>query len=482
VSLVSHLKNLTRNSAIYTLSTFLQRALGFVMLPFYTDARYLESTASFGRYVVIYTFIAFMNVVYLYGLDSALMRFLFIGRHERKDLYKTAFGALLINSLLLSVLIWLLAPKLAVLLFGDPEYSFFLKVSAGILFFDTMTNLPFVLLRAEEKAGQYTLFRVLRFALELVLNVFFVLYLRQGVKGILYANLSAAAVNWIILWPMQFNWLKGRFTKTGLVDLLKFGLPMLPNGLAYLVIEVSDKYLMSWLLDMETVGMYGANYKFGSVLLLLVTAFRTAWMPFFLKVAGEPEAKRIYSKVLTMFTLVAVMVIVTAGMFAAEIQRIPLPGNRTLIGAKYWAGVSIIPIILTSYLFYGWYVNFMVGIYIEKKSQWMIVFTGLGAVVNVLSNLYLMPRYGMMGAAFATLLSYMVLAFSTGLANHRFYPVPYEYPKLILLLFYLAAMLLVWYFVPLGFAEKLIIVPLSFSFFFLFRLVRWQDFRMALRR
>ncbi len=452
------------------------------MLPFYTDARYIESTSSFGRYVLIYTFIAFMNVVYLYGLDTALMRFLFLGRHERKDLYKTAFTALLVNSFLVSVIVYLSAPRLAVLLFGDPEYSFFIKVSAGILFFDTMTNLPFILLRAEEKAVQYTAFRVARFGLELVLNVFFVLYLHQGVKGILYANLSAAAINWVALWPLQFNWLKGKFSKAGLIDLLKFGLPMLPNGLAYLVIEVSDKYLMSWLLDMDTVGMYGANYKFGSLLLLLVTAFRTAWMPFFLKVAGEPEAKRIYSKVLTLFTLVAVIIIVSAGMFSAEIQKIPLPGNRTLIGAKYWPGVSIIPIILTSYLFYGWYVNFMVGIYIEKKSQWMIVFTGLGAVVNVLSNLYLMPRFGMMGAAFATLFSYMVLAFSIGWANHRFYPVPYEYSKLLLLLIYLTLMLLVWYFIPLGFLAKLILIPLSFSYFFLFRLVRRQDFRMVLRR
>ena len=234
---------------------------------------------------------------------------------------------------------------------------------------------------------------------------------------------------------------------------------MLPNGLAYLTVELSDKYLMRLLLDKETLAVYGANYKFGSLFLLVVIAFRTAWQPFFLKVAKEEKnPQRIYIKVMTYFTLIGAIIVTAASYFVGYVVRFSLTATKTIMGSAYWGGIKIIPIILSAYLFYGIYVNLTVGVYIKKKAELMVVFTGLAALVNVGSNLYLMPRYGMMGAALATLLSYMVMAATIMIANRRIYPVAYEYGRVAAALLYMALMLFILYFFQPHLLWKIVLV------------------------
>lgn len=458
MALVEHLKNLSRHSLIYTFSTFVQRALGLIMLPVYTDTQYISSLSNYGDYSLVYVFIAFMNIIYLYGMDAAFMRYFFLGKYAREDVFKTTFFAVLLNVLLLSSLVLLFSGSIARVVFNGEGYAVFIRITAGILLFDTLCNLPYLLLRAEEKSVHYSVIRIGRFIVELVLNIVFVVVLKLDVIGILYANLVAAVINFLALIPFQYRYLKGRWHGDALKELLRFGLPMIPNGLAYLIVEVSDKYLMSRLLDKDTLGIYSANYRFGSALLLVVIAFRTAWQPFFLKVAKLPDAKRIYSKVLTYFLMVGAAIVLFVSYYFKYMARIPVAPGKTLLGSAYWDGIIIIPVILSSYLFYGMYVNMTVGIYIEKKSQLMFIFSGLAAIVNVGSNLYLMPQFGMMGAAFATLLSYITMSLAILIANQRIYPVRYEWDRIIILFMYLAAMLSLLYLFDLSFLERTLLV------------------------
>lgn len=459
--MIAQIKNLAKHSSVYTLSTFVQRALGFVLLPVYTDIAYIPKT-EYGDLALVYTLIAFMTIFYLYGIDLAFMRYFFLGNFRREDVYRTAFSSVLVSSIILSAALILLAPQAAYLLLGPGDYSLFIKLAAGVLFLDSLANLPYLLLRAEEKSATYSLIRIGRFIVELSLNILFVIILRQGIIGILYANLISSAVNILVLLPFQLKYLKGSFSLSVLKPLLRFGLPMLPNGLAYLTVELSDKYLMRLLLDKETLAVYAANYKFGSMFLLVVIAFRTAWQPFFLKVAKEEEnPKLIYIKVMTYFTLIGAFLVTAGSYFVGDIVRLPLSATKTIMGGAYWGGIKIIPIILSAYLFYGIYVNLTVGVYIKKKAELMVIFTGLAALVNVGSNFYLMPKYGIMGAAVATLLSYFIMAGSIWIANRRIYPVQYEYGRIGASLIYVIVMLFILYFFEPAFLWRVVLIVLS---------------------
>jgi len=459
--MISAIKSLAKHSGIYTISTFVQRALGFILLPIYTDTLYISSRSSYGDMSLVYTFIAFMNVIYLYGLDLAMIRYFFLGRFSREDIYKTSFLTIFFNSLLLSVLIYLFASPLSELLLGDSQYFKFIQITAGILFFDGLGNLPYNILRAEEKSITYSALRVGRFLLELILNIVFVVYLRQGITGILYANLIASFLNFLALYPYQYKYLKGAFNREAFKELMGFGLPMLPNGVAYLITEVSDRFVMRVLLDKDVLGVYSANRKFGSLLLMIVMAFKTAWQPFFMKIANDRNAKEVYSRVLTYFTLAGVLLIVLATFIMDDLLRSPLLGGKPVLGRDYWEGISLIPVFLCGYLFYGLYANFTVGIFIQKKSRYMIIFTGLAAFVNLAGNFILMPIWGMMGAAVSAMLAYLVMAASILIVNQRIYAVPYDFKRVALLLLYLGIMLAIYYLWAMPLYFRLLILMLS---------------------
>jgi len=147
----------------------------------------------------------------------------------------------------------------------------------------------------------------------------------------------------------------------------------------------------------------------------------------------------------------------------------------------YWPGINIIPIVLTAYLFYGIYVNLTVGVYIQKKTRYMALFTGLAAITNVGSNFYLMPHYGIMGAAVATLLSYLVMAITIFVANQKIYYVPYEYGRLAFILFYLTGMLTIFYLFSPTWPLRLLIVALTPVLFYLFRFFKKEELAFLLQ-
>jgi len=460
VSLKSHLKNLTRHSLVYTVSTFIQRTQGLVMMPIYTSENFLASKSEYGDLSLFYVFTAFTAVIYLYGMDSAFMRYYFLGKHKRKDIYKTAFLGVSTNALILTAIIYLSAPFLAQIFFGSPDYAFHIKISALIIFLDTFSNLPYLILRVEEKSVSFSTIKIIRFIIELGLNVLFIVYYKMGFIGVLYANVLAAFINVLILLPYQFSYLKGKWNLEAFKSLAMFGVPLIPNGIAYLIVEMSDKLLMRHLLGKDLLGLYSANYKFGTIMVILIMAFRTAWQPFFLKIAKKKEAKEVYSRVLTYFTLIAVFSVILVSYLIEYIVQIPFPGDITLLGKGYWSGLSIIPIILTSYLFFGLYVNFTVGIYIKKKSHLMIIFTGLAAAINVGSNFFLMPAFGIMGAACATFLSYFIMAITIFIANQKIYPIKYDYPRILFLLGFLVLMLFVFYYFQPFFLTRIVLLAL----------------------
>ncbi len=481
MSILNQVKNLTRHSAVYTVATFIQRLQGLILLPVLTDPSFLATKGEFADYNLIFTFIAFMNVIYLYGMDVAFLHYFFLGEHPRQTIYRSAFQFLSISGIVLSLLIMVFSEPIAWLVFYEPGYGFFVRIAAGILFFDTLCNMPYLILRADERSILYTTVRMGRFLLELVLNIFFIVFLKMGVKGILFANLTAAVVNLIVLIPFQLKYLRGKYSWPAVKGLLRFGLPIIPNGMAYLMVEISDRYLMPRLLNKEIMAEYAASYKLGTIMLMLVIAFRTAWQPFFLKIAHEESAKDIYSRVMTYYVFVSGFVVLSVTMLIEYMVKFPLPLGMTLLGETYWGGVKIIPIILISYMFFGVYVNLTVGIFIEKKSEWMVIFTGLAAIFNISSNFYLMPAYGMMGAAYATILAYFIMMVSIYIANQKLYTIKYEYGRIFWIVGYLMVAVILYYSIELNITLRLLLIigmPLLIPILGLFK----EDEKLILKR
>ncbi|MDH3267544.1 MAG: oligosaccharide flippase family protein [Ignavibacteria bacterium] len=417
------LKELTKDTAIYGISTMVGRFLNFILVPLYTN---IFLPADYGIIQLIYAYTAILNIVFIYGLDSAYLKFAsFKDIGDEKDNFSTPYIAVFLTSLLISFLIIINKEAISISLGIPSDYSNLIYLAAAILFLDANVVIPFLKLRLDRKAKIFSLFRVINISVNIILNVYLILIHHWGIEAILISNLVASAVSLMLVSITIVKNFKLKFHSVLFKRLLKFGLPFLPAGFAVMLVQVIDVPILEKLTDLKTVGIYKANYKLGIFMMLFVNMFQFAWQPFFLQNAKESNAKEMFSKILTYFTLVGSIILVVLSLFITDIAQLKIAGF-SLLGPQYWAGLQIVPIILLAYLINGMYSVFSAGIYIEEKSNYVPLLTGAGALVNVAANFLLIPVLGIIGAALATLASYIVIAAGYYFVTQKFYNVKYE--------------------------------------------------------
>ncbi len=426
--MLTSLKRLSKHSAVYGVGHIVSRLVNFLLLPAYTN---LLSKAEFGVYAVVYMYLAFMIIVYTFGLDAAFLRFFILSddADRRRRIFSTAFWSVLLVGTSLTLLIYLFAETNSRIIISEGVYPHLFRWGSLVLLFDALAFLPFLYLRAEEKSGWFILVKLFNVLVNVGLNVYFVVILRWGVEGILVANVCASALTLLALSPILWRHIALVFDVGELKELLNFGLPYLPATLSVVSLELIDRALLERLAGLEVTGLYTAGVKLGIIMNLFVSAFRFAWHPFFLSTSKEAQAKEIFARVLTYFVLLGSLVFLIISFFVDDIVRFKMFGV-TLFGEKYWESTQVVPVILLVYLVYGVYVNFVVGLHLEKKTKYFPIVTGFGLAVNVAANLILIPGLGMMGAAYAKLLAYVGMAVMVYFLARRLYAIPYEFARL----------------------------------------------------
>jgi O-antigen/teichoic acid export membrane protein len=262
--------------------------------------------------------------------------------------------------------------------------------------------------------------------------------------------------------------------------MLRFGLPFLPNGIAFMSIEMIDRFLVTEYLGKDILAYYHANYKFASILLLLIVGFRNAWQPFFLKHAEQLDAPVLYKRVLDYYLFLAGILVVSASLFAEDILTFKFFNSFYLLNnQEYWAGIDFIPWIIMAYFFYGIYMIFTPGFYIKKKSQYMVIFTGSGALLNILCNVWMLPRYGIWGAVLATVLAYAAMMLSIYFTAQKIYPVPSSFKKIAGVILLIGILNGIFYFIEIVLIFRIII--LFIYIFIAWRFILTQQTRNSIR-
>jgi len=426
--MLDKLKQLTKDTAIYGISTMVARFITFLLVPFYTN---IFNPDEYGIITNLYAFIGLMNIIYIYGMDAAYMKFAASKENgEEKDIFSTPFISVALVGMVLGVIILLLYKKISMLLGIPDHFQHLILYLPLILLIDALAVIPFIKLRLERKAKTFGLFKILNIIITVLMNIVFIFLLRWDIEAVLISNLIASIVSLLLVFPSIRKSFHFSFNFLLMKRLLKFGLPYLPAGLASMIIQVIDRPIIEHLTNLRTLGIYQANYKLGIFMMLFVNMFQYAWQPFFLQEAKSENAKELFAKVLTYFTIAGSTMLVVFSLFIDNIVKFSFFGY-SLIGSAYWVGLDIVPVVLFAYLFNGLYVIFTAGIFIKEKSIYVPLITGAGALVNILANLILIPTLGIMGAALATLASYFVMAAGLYFVNQKIYNIAYENWKMI---------------------------------------------------
>ena len=432
--MLEKIKELTKDTAIYGISTIVGRFLGFLLVPFYTNVKSI-STTDYGIYSNVYAYLAFLNIVFIYGMDAAYMKYASLSSDaERKKTFSNAFLFVMATTIVLALIMFLFRASFSSLMEIPGRYEKLYFYVIGILILDTLALVSFADLRLSRKAFKFSFIKLGNILINLALNLILVLKYKMGIEAIFIANLVASLFSFIAVLPEIFKKLSYQIDKPLLQMMIKFAIPYLPASLAAMVVQVVDRPVVLAMTNESTLGIYQANYKLGIFMMLFVSMFQYAWQPFFLNNAKEKNAKEIFAKILTLFMIISSLVWIVLTLFVEDFARFEFLPGKSVIGKEYLSGIVIVPIILLGYLFNGIYYNFQAGIYIEEKTKYFPYVTGAGAIVNVVVNILLIPVFGIIGAAVATLASYIVMAVSLFLFSQKVYRVQYEYGKIFKML------------------------------------------------
>lgn len=436
--ILSNLKRFFKDAIIYGIAAVLPRAINIFLVKLHTSTLDAEKYAENTDY---YVYAAYFNALLTYGMETAFFRF-FSKEKEKGKVISTSFLSLLFTSIVFLILTLIYSNELA--LFFGFNTPFFFKLLVWTIILDTMVVIPYAYLRVINKPFKFTLYKIINILIYGLLNVFFLWFIPYAIKHqisvpnfileyynsnpkvmhIFVSGIVASASTFILLFPIIFKF-KIYFDIHLLKKMLKYSLPIMVGGLAFVTNENLDKLLLGNLVGKEQMGIYAACYKLGVFMMLYIMAFRLGAEPFFFSHAHKKNAKETYAKILTWFTILGaffmLFVVVFIDLFATLLLGKP----------EYFEALQIVPIILLANLFLGIYNNLSIWYKLTDKTRFGMYFSIIGAILTIAFNLIMIPKIGFIASAWATLITYTFMMLVSYYIGKKHYPVPYQISKLV---------------------------------------------------
>ncbi|PCI34909.1 MAG: polysaccharide biosynthesis protein [Flavobacteriaceae bacterium] len=422
------------------MAAVLPRVINFLLVRIQTDAL---PPKSYAENTDFYIWAALFSVLLTYGMETAFFRF--YSQEKQKDsLVSTAFFTILFTTILFGTLSMIFASEL-IQLFNFSNNPIQFKLLVGILILDTLAMVPFALLRASNRPLKYAFLKLTNVGIIVLVNVLFLRWIpmqltsdisipnflenlfnsTQIINFIFIANFLGSAVCFFLLMPFLIKF-KFNFSFKLLKKMMSYGWPILIAGIAYAINEHLDKLLIGHYINKESEGIYAAVYKLAIFMNLYIMAFRLGAEPFFFNHAKEKNAKETYAKILNYFVIIGALV------FVGIVSYIDL--IKHLINHNYWSALSIVPIVLLAYLFLGIYHNLSIWYKLTDKTRYGMYFSIIGAGITILINIVFLPIYGVIAAAWATMIAYGCMMTLSYFYGKKYYPVSYDLTKIALYL------------------------------------------------
>ncbi|AXY76222.1 polysaccharide biosynthesis protein [Paraflavitalea soli] len=398
-------------------------------------------------YTQIYAVIPFLTVLFTYGLETSFFRF--AQTHNRQKLFNTLNLSIWFTTILLTLLLFIFKGPLTHFIEMD-SHPEFVTWMIWIVFFDTLYTIPLAKLRLEERPRMYAFVNVFSILLNILIILFFyyvakpahdsgansflaLLYNpRIGIGYFIIANLIASAVTLLLLYK-EFRSFKFQFDKGLWKEVMHYSYPLIIVGFGGMINEMLSRVIYRKVLVEQyagqaefELGVFGANYKLAVLITIFIQIFRMAAEPFFFNQSRNDGAQKMYARIMKLFVI--------ACCFMFLIISLNLQFWKGLIAAKhpeYAQAIHVVPILSMASIFLGIYYNLSIWYKLTNRNMTGAWVTIGGAIITIVLNIALIPRFHYNGAAWATFLCYafmMVISYQQG---QKYYPIPYARKKLI---------------------------------------------------
>ena len=282
-----YIKEISKHSIIYTISNFLTKATGLILIPVYT---HFLTTSDYGIVSNVLAIINFLSVVYIFGMNAVWGRYFFDFADkstEQKKFFGSTFFPLILGGLILNILLSFFGEGLFQTLIPDLDFSPFVLLAIWTAFFAVVFNLKLTLFRVRQQSLQFGIISFGRFLLTVMATIYAVAILRYGAFGKVFAQFAVWGLFFLIVIYLLKKDLSFSLQSPKLKSALKYALGVLPHSLSGSVMNIIDRVILTNIKGLAATGIYTVGFQFGSIMQLIVFSFNLSWTPFFMKTAKE---------------------------------------------------------------------------------------------------------------------------------------------------------------------------------------------------
>ncbi len=423
--MLQDLKRTFGQSAVYGAGNVLVKLTGLILLPVYLKGL---NTDAYGMLILFEVMTQFIVGVFSFRLQSSLLRF----GAESGDIrfirrtYSTATYSMAAVALSGLVVFVSAAPLFNRFLFEGtaPAAAFPLLFASAAA--EMLLLMPLQLCRLKEEPLKYTGIMALKLAGMLAFVSYFVLVRDLGVFGAVAGIFSANILALIATLPMQIKHLRATYDPATAKEMFRFGTPLIFTSISAILLSIGDRVIIKIFGEFSDVGVYGLAYKIGSVAnLLVINSFSLGFLPVAYKKYKTPGFRRFFSKMLTYFSLVTVLLTLGVSLFSKELIAVLSKKEP-----DYMAAVILVPFIAFTFIFKAMQFFISIVFHLTKRTRYDALVTMSGFGFNIALNFALIPFYGIYGAVAATGLSYLSMGLVTKHYARKQLQVDYEFRRL----------------------------------------------------
>jgi O-antigen/teichoic acid export membrane protein len=412
---------------VYTAGVVLNRAVSLVMLPIYT--RFL-TPADYGVLQLVEMSLDLIAILFGSHLGAGIFR-LYQKTDvpaERAAVVSTAFGVVSVAYAAAGAAAYLAAPWVSEVVFGSERHADLVRLASGTLAMQGLVLVPLSYLQLMKRPVAYVAANSAKLLMQLTMNIALVVIAGMGPRGVIIGNLVAHLVLAGVLSVVLLRSAGVRMSRDVARALLRFGLPFIPTQFASFVVTHGDRFFLQRHGGETSVGIYALAYQFGMLLARVgYSPFAAAWEPTRFEVANRPDRDEIYARVFIYLNIYLCTLAVGVALFAGDLLRI-------IAAPAFHAAGALVPLIALAYVFYGWGAFLNLGILMRERTELVTAATWVAAAVALVGYATLIPPFGRVGAALATVAAYAVRAGAVYALAQRTWAVRYQWAPVIRLL------------------------------------------------
>ena len=415
-------KKLLTDSAIYGLGSISIKAIVFFTLPIYTR---IFSPDEFGIIEMFTTIGGMLSILMTMGLDSAQSYYFMEAKNKKtydiKEITASILGLRIVLGIGVIGIVSILSPFILDFAFNTKLPTIYLLMVASSVFFANLISQSLEIFRLMYKPWHYIGLSFVQTVFNISLILYFAYFRNMGVYGYFLGSLMALFIVMFIGWIATKDYRCFKKLNIGLwKDFLRFGIPLVPAGFIIWVMQASDRWFVMKMLGSYEVGIYAIGAKFAMLITLAVETFRKAWWPIAMDMLHKPEGSEFIRKISFWYILVGSVTTVVLALVAPYIVKY-------MVDSKYYESWKLIGILGWSGIFYGFYLISELGIFKSKKTYLSVLTNSVGVVLNIILNYLLISWFGLIGAAYATVISLMTANITGMIISNRFLPVKWQW-------------------------------------------------------